>query len=101
MYLRYVGKKPFAIDSVGGTGVLWNGHGDIQEVPNTVGEKLLAYPDQWEEAVPKKTADKAPAPAKAPAKGGKKPQATDVKPLEPIEPVEPVPPIDPEEPFEE
>ena len=90
MYLRYVGKKPWAIDSVGGTGTLWNGNGDIQEVPDDVGAKLLGYPDQWEEVIPKKTADA----TKPPAKGGKKPQATDVKPLEPIEPTKP------EEPFE-
>jgi len=75
MYLRYVGKKPWAIDSIGGTGTLWNGNGDIQEVPNEVGEKLLGYPDQWEEVIPQKTAAKAPKGKKA-------------EPIEPEEPFE-------------
>lgn len=45
--LKYVGKKPFAIDSIGGTGVVWNGNGDIQPVPEPVADKLLKHPDQW------------------------------------------------------
>ena len=63
--LKYVGKKPFAIDSIGGTGVVWNGNGDIQPVPEETAEKLLKHPDQWARA-PKAVAESA----------GKKPAAT-------------------------
>lgn len=63
--LKYVGKKPFAIDSIGGTGVVWNGNGDIQPVPEETAEKLLKHPDQWALA-PKAVAESA----------GKKPAAT-------------------------
>lgn len=53
VYLTYVGKKPSAIDSIGGTGVVWNGHGDVQPVPEAVAEKLLKHPDQWQRTVAK------------------------------------------------
>lgn len=47
VYLKYVGKKPWTRDGVGGTGIIWNGNGDIQPVPEAAAEKLLKYPDQW------------------------------------------------------
>lgn len=43
----YVGKKPFAIDNVAGSGRFWNGHGDVQEVTNSQAKILLKFPDQW------------------------------------------------------
>ena len=70
IFLKYVGKKPFAIDSIGGTGVIWEGNGDIQPVPEGVAEKLLKHPDQWERAT-SKAAEKAAA-EKAAAEAGKK-----------------------------
>lgn len=48
VYLKYVGKKPTAIDSICGTGVVWNGNGDIKPIADTAAEKLLKHPDQWE-----------------------------------------------------
>lgn len=45
--LRYVGKKPSAYDSVARSGVVWNGHGDVQEVTDAQAKLLLRYPDQW------------------------------------------------------
>lgn len=46
--LRYVGKKPVAIDNITRTGITWNGHGDVQEVPSFAAKALLKFPDQWE-----------------------------------------------------
>lgn len=43
----YVGKKPFSMDNVAGSGKLWNGMGDIQQVTEQQAKTLLKYPDQW------------------------------------------------------
>lgn len=48
VYIKYVGKKPWTVDVLGGTGTIWNGNGDIQPVPEAVAQKLVAHPDQWE-----------------------------------------------------
>lgn len=48
VYLKYVGRKDWTVDSVTGSGVTWNGHGDIQPVPEKAAERLLKHPDQWE-----------------------------------------------------
>lgn len=45
--IKYVGKKPFALDNVAGSGKLWNGSGDIQTVTIAQSKILLKYPDQW------------------------------------------------------
>ena len=45
--IQYVGRKPFAIDNVAGSGVVWNGNGDIQEVSDRAARVLVKYPDQW------------------------------------------------------
>lgn len=45
--IKYVGKKPFALDNVAGSGKLWNGAGDIQPVTQPQAKILLKYPDQW------------------------------------------------------
>jgi hypothetical protein len=50
--LRYVGRKPLAIDNIARTGITWNGHGDVQEVPASAAKSLLKFPDQWELASP-------------------------------------------------
>jgi hypothetical protein len=47
VFLKYVGKKPWAFDSLSGTGVQWNGNGDIQPIDEAAAEKLLRHPDQW------------------------------------------------------
>jgi hypothetical protein len=46
--LTYVGKKPSAIDNITGSRVVWNGHGDVQEVTDAQARSLLKFPDQWE-----------------------------------------------------
>lgn len=45
--IKYVGKKPFALDNVAGSGKLWNGKGDVQTVTAHQAKILLKYPDQW------------------------------------------------------
>ena len=45
--IKYVGKKPFALDNVAGSAKLWNGNGDIQPVTQAQAKILLKYPDQW------------------------------------------------------
>lgn len=45
--IKYVGKKPFALDNVAGSAKLWNGNGDIQSVTVAQAKILLKYPDQW------------------------------------------------------
>lgn len=45
--IEYVGKKPFSIDNVAGSGKCWKGAGDVQEVTAAQAKTLLKYPDQW------------------------------------------------------
>ena len=49
MFLKYVGKQPRKIDNVLRTGIVWEGNGDIKEVSEPVGKRLLDFPDCWEE----------------------------------------------------
>jgi hypothetical protein len=69
MDLRYVGRKPIKADSVARTGIVWNGHGDIQSVPDDKAGLFLEHPDIWEPVgampagVPTLTATLAPTPA--------------------------------------
>lgn len=46
--VKYVGKKPFAIDNVARSGRTWTGAGDVQPVTPTQAKRLIAYPDQWQ-----------------------------------------------------
>lgn len=46
--VAYVGRKPQAHDNVAGSGKMWNGYGDIQEVSPEQARILTRYPDQWE-----------------------------------------------------
>ena len=45
--IEYVGVKDWAIDNVCDTTTAWNGKGDVQEVPESVAEKLLAHPTEF------------------------------------------------------
>jgi hypothetical protein len=46
--IEYVGKKPIQPDCVAGTGIVWNGAGDIQEVNDPIAiAKLLEHTDSW------------------------------------------------------
>lgn len=47
--IRYVGKKEVKPDNVAGTGLVWAGNGDVQDVESPVAvAKLLRHPDVWE-----------------------------------------------------
>lgn len=60
--LKYIGKKPFAIDNITHSGTTWEGPGDVREVQDRTARALLAYPDQWALEDPKdaKTVAKEP-----------------------------------------
>lgn len=47
MRIEYVGKKTSRTDTVAGTGIVWNGAGDVQEVPDEAAQKLLKHADVW------------------------------------------------------
>lgn len=50
--VKYVGKKPSAIDNLTQSGKTWNGHGDVQSVTVAQARRLIVYADQWELANP-------------------------------------------------
>lgn len=51
--VMYVGLKPREIDNKKGkSGVVWNGHGDIQEVPDWAWPALSKHPDVWVDVPP-------------------------------------------------
>ena len=45
--IEYVGKKALKKDTVAGTDIIWNGPGDVQDVPNKAVPLLLAHTDSW------------------------------------------------------
>ena len=46
--VKYLGRKPYAVDTINGTGVVWNGNGDVQVLPIAHAEKLAKqHPDAW------------------------------------------------------
>jgi hypothetical protein len=46
--IKYVGLKQEKLDTVAGSGILWQS-GQTIEVNDTVASKLLNHPDVWEE----------------------------------------------------
>lgn len=50
MQIEYVGTKPSRTDTVAGTGIVWNGQGDVKDVPDAVAGKLLYHTDIWRRA---------------------------------------------------
>lgn len=48
MQVRYLGNKARKEDNVAGSGVVWIGNGDVQEVPAEAWPKLAKHPDVWE-----------------------------------------------------
>lgn len=45
--VKYVGKKPFAVDNVARSGKCWMGAGDVQEVTDAQAQILISFADQW------------------------------------------------------
>jgi hypothetical protein len=64
MQVQYIGNKPRKVDNVADTGLVWDGHGDVQDVPDAAAAKMLRHPDVW--ALP--AVDHAPEPEKDPEK---------------------------------
>lgn len=48
--VRYIGKKDQKADNVAGTGIVWNGPSDVQQVPDSAFAKLMQHPGVWEDA---------------------------------------------------
>ena len=63
----YVGRKAKKEDNVAGSGVVWLGHGDIQDVSDEVWAKLAPYPDVWIEVPAEPAAEATGGLADAPA----------------------------------
>lgn len=45
--ITYIGKKSLKTDTVAGTGIIWVGYGDTQEVMHVAAVKLLQHPAVW------------------------------------------------------
>lgn len=50
--IRYIGRKEWAVDPVAGSGVVWDGAGDVQPMTIAQARKILNHPDEWELADP-------------------------------------------------
>lgn len=48
--IQYIGHKPYKTDNVAGTATVWEGRGDVQEVPDDAAPKLLRFPGVWQVA---------------------------------------------------
>ena len=63
--IQYIGKKPVKHDNVAGTGTVWNGTGDVQEVKDPlVVAQLLRHGSVWQMA-DGKAAPESPEPPQA------------------------------------
>ncbi len=45
--IEYIGKKTLKRDTVAGTNIVWNGPGDVQDVPDKAVALLLVHTDSW------------------------------------------------------
>lgn len=50
--VRHIGTHAKRADTMTGTGTVWRGFGDVQEVPAKDWETLKKYPDLWELVLP-------------------------------------------------
>lgn len=48
--IQYIGHKPYKTDNVAGTATVWEGNGDVQDVPDDAAPKLLRFPGVWQVA---------------------------------------------------
>lgn len=58
MHVRYKGQKSMHVDTLFGTGKIWHGHGDVQEVTDEKVAEKMTYlqPSVYEEAKPERPA---------------------------------------------
>lgn len=67
MQIQYIGNKLLKTDNVAGTGLIWNGSGDVQEVRDAdAAKKLLAHTGVWASADAGASLSQAKAPPAAP-----------------------------------
>lgn len=59
--IKYIGHKPYKTDNVAGTASVWEGHGDVQDVPDDAATKLLRFPGVWQIAEEAESSKPAPA----------------------------------------
>jgi hypothetical protein len=45
--VKYVGRKPAAVDNVANSRTVWNGYGDVQNVTDRQARILVQFADQW------------------------------------------------------
>lgn len=64
--IQYIGHKPHKTDNVAGTAVAWEGHGDVQDVPDDAAPKLLRFPGVWQVAEEAEASKPAPVAVEAP-----------------------------------
>ena len=64
--IQYVGNKVIKADNVAGTGVVWDGNGDVQDVPDSAVAKLIAHSGIWKLAGDDEKASDFPATEEAP-----------------------------------
>lgn len=50
MKIKYVGTKPMKTDNVAGTGTIWMGHGDVQDVPDKLWPLFASHANVWQRA---------------------------------------------------
>lgn len=50
MKIKYVGTKPMKTDNVAGTGTIWMGHDDVQDVPDNLWPLFAMHPNVWQRA---------------------------------------------------
>ena len=50
VFIKYIGYKQLKTDTVAGTSIVWNGHGDVRPVPASAVPRLLSFPDIWVQA---------------------------------------------------
>lgn len=48
--VEYVGSKKMKTDNVAGTGIVWYGNGDVQDVPTDAWERMAKHKDAWRAA---------------------------------------------------
>ena len=73
--IEYIGSKPSKEDNVAGTGAVWSGAGDAQEVPESAVAALLAHKTVWRLAEAAPSAPAAAAEAESqPAKPAAEPE---------------------------
>lgn len=67
MKVRYIGPKDRKRDTVNGTDTVWNGFGDVKEVPYEEGLKLIEqHPSVWQDIAEHPQAPEPPQPEPAP-----------------------------------